>query len=61
MTEQTSGLRFDIYERVHLAEDQPDMKSLDSIEMVPLIQVNAEGEHAQLKGNLLLTGQYFVL
>jgi stage VI sporulation protein D len=59
MTEQTSSLRFDIYERVHLAEDQPDMKSLDSIEMVPLIQVNAEGEQAQLKGNLLLTGQYF--
>jgi stage VI sporulation protein D len=59
MTEQTSGLRFDIYERVHLEEDQPDMKSLDSIELVPLIQVNAEGEHAQLKGNLLLTGQYY--
>jgi stage VI sporulation protein D len=59
MTEQASGLRFDIYERVHLAEDQPDMKSLDSIEMIPLIQVKAEGEHAQLKGNLLLTGQYY--
>jgi stage VI sporulation protein D len=59
MTEQPTGLRFDIYERVHLAEDQPDMGSLDSIEMVPLIQVNVEGEHAQLKGNLLLTGQYF--
>jgi stage VI sporulation protein D len=59
MTEQTSSLRFDIYERVHLAEDQPDMKSLDSIEMIPLIQVNTQGEHAQLKGNLLLTGQYY--
>lgn len=59
MTEQTTGLRFDIYERVHLAEDLPDMRSLDSIEMVPLIQVNVDGEHAQLKGNLLLTGQYF--
>lgn len=59
MSEQSTGLRFDIYERVHLAEDQPDMKSLDSIEMVPLIQVNVDGDHAQLKGNLLLTGQYF--
>jgi stage VI sporulation protein D len=59
MDEQTTGLRFDIYERVHLEEDQPAMKSLDSIELVPLIQVNTEGEHAQLKGNLLLTGEYF--
>ncbi|MEX2461260.1 MAG: LysM peptidoglycan-binding domain-containing protein [Paenibacillaceae bacterium] len=59
MTDQTTGLRFDIYERVHLAEEEPAMKSLDSIELVPLIQVNTEGEHAQLKGNLLLTGQYF--
>jgi stage VI sporulation protein D len=59
MTEQPSSLRFDIYERVHLTEDQPAMVSLDSIELVPLIQVKAEGDHAELKGNLLLTGQYF--
>jgi stage VI sporulation protein D len=59
MTEQQSGLRFDIYERVHLADDQPAMRSLDSIELVPHIQVMAEGEQALLKGNLRLAGHYY--
>jgi stage VI sporulation protein D len=59
MTENKSGLRFDIYERVHLSDELPAMKSLDTVELIPLIQVMAEGEQAQLKGNLKLSGQYF--
>jgi stage VI sporulation protein D len=59
MTENPTGLRFDIYERVHLAEEQPAIRSLDSIELVPHIEVMTEGEQALLKGNLWLTGQYF--
>jgi stage VI sporulation protein D len=59
MTENKSGLRFDIYERVHLSDELPAMKALDSIELIPNIQVMAEGEHALLKGNLRLSGQYF--
>jgi stage VI sporulation protein D len=59
MTENKTGLRFDIYERVHLSDELPAMKSLDSIELIPNIQVMAEGEQALLKGNLRLSGQYF--
>jgi stage VI sporulation protein D len=59
MTENKSGLRFDIYERVHLSDELPAMRSLDSIELIPHIQVMAEGEQALLKGNLRLSGQYF--
>jgi stage VI sporulation protein D len=58
MTEHKAGLRFDIYERVHLAEELPEMKELDSIELIPHIQVTAEGDQAMLKGNLWLAGQY---
>jgi stage VI sporulation protein D len=58
MTEHQAGLRFDIYERIHLTEELPEMKELDSIELTPHIQVMAEGEQALLKGNLRLTAQY---
>jgi stage VI sporulation protein D len=59
MTENKPGLRFDIYERVHLSDELPAMRSLDSIELIPHIKVMAEGEQALLKGNLRLSGQYF--
>lgn len=58
MTERLSGLRFDIYERVHLAEHAVGIKELDEVELVPHIQVFTEGERAVLKGNLYLTGKY---
>jgi stage VI sporulation protein D len=58
VAEQQSGLRFDIYERVHLAEGLPELKELESIELIPHIQIMADGEQALLKGNLWLTGQY---
>jgi len=58
VTERQSGLRFDIYERVHLADNTVGIKELDEIELVPHIQVFSEGEQAILKGNLYLTGKY---
>lgn len=58
MTEQRSGLRFDIYERVHLADGTVGMKELDEVELVPHIQLFSEGEQAVLKGNLYLAGKY---
>lgn len=58
MTEQQSGLRFDIYERVHLSEDTAAVKELDEVELVPHIQVYTEEEQALLKGHLYLTGLY---
>ncbi|AFH65050.1 LysM peptidoglycan-binding domain-containing protein [Paenibacillus caseinilyticus] len=58
MTNQRSGLRFDIYERVHLSEGVLGIKELEEVELVPHIQVLSQGEQALLRGNLLLTGTY---
>jgi stage VI sporulation protein D len=58
VTEQQAGLRFDIYERVNLPEGLMGIRELDEIELVPYIQVIAEGDQAILKGNLWLTGKY---
>lgn len=58
MTGQHSGLRFDIYERVHLSEDDAGIRELDEMELVPHIQVYPDDDQAVLKGNLYLTGKY---
>lgn len=58
MPDQTSGLRFDVYERVHLPDDVAAIEELEEIELVPRIQVVQQGEQAVLKGQLLLTGVY---
>lgn len=58
MADRQSGLRFDIYERVHLADHTVGVQELDEVELVPHIQVYTEGEQAYLKGNLYLTGSY---
>ncbi|TDF97628.1 LysM peptidoglycan-binding domain-containing protein [Paenibacillus piri] len=58
MTQHQGGLRFDIYERVHLTEGVAGIKELEEVELVPHIQVLPQGEQALLKGNLLLTGTY---
>lgn len=59
MSEQQPGLRFDIYERVHLQEDLAGIQELNDVELVPHIQVLTMDDQAILKGNLLLTGNYF--
>ncbi|MBE1443484.1 LysM peptidoglycan-binding domain-containing protein [Paenibacillus sp. OAS669] len=58
MAEQQSGLRFDIYERVHLSEGVAGIKELEGIELAPHIQVLPQGDQALLRGNLLLSGTY---
>ncbi len=58
MATDQNGLRFDIYERVHLSEGVLGIKELESVELVPHIQVLSQGEQAVLRGNLLLTGAY---
>lgn len=58
MTERQSGLRFDIYERVHLQEEARGIRELDEIELVPNIQVVSQSDHAVLKGHLRLHGTY---
>jgi stage VI sporulation protein D len=58
LTQRQSGLRFDIYERIHLSEDTVGVKQLEEVELVPHIQVYTEGEQALLKGHLYLTGSY---
>ncbi|SDN57044.1 stage VI sporulation protein D [Paenibacillus sp. yr247] len=59
MSEQQPGLRFDIYERVHLQEDLAGIQEFSDVELLPHIQVLTLDDQAILKGNLLLTGNYF--
>lgn len=58
VAEQQSGLRFDIYERVHLQEGARSIQELDEVELVPHIQVASQSEQAVLKGFLQLSGTY---
>ncbi|MCR8644167.1 LysM peptidoglycan-binding domain-containing protein [Paenibacillus sp. N1-5-1-14] len=58
MADKGKGLRFDIYERVHLADESIGIQELTEVELVPHIQVVVQQEQAVLKGNLLLSGQY---
>ncbi|WP_458463271.1 LysM peptidoglycan-binding domain-containing protein [Paenibacillus sp.] len=58
MLNQPYGLRFDIYERVHLSEGVPAIEELEEIELYPRIQVIGQDDHAMLRGHLLLTGAY---
>ncbi|MCL6458222.1 MAG: LysM peptidoglycan-binding domain-containing protein [Gorillibacterium sp.] len=58
MTEQGSGLRFDIYERVNLPEGLEGILELEAAELAPHIQVIEEADYAVVKGNLWLTGAY---
>lgn len=56
--EQTSGLRFDIYERVQLSEENEDIGQLEEIELVPSIELNVKDTQAVLSGHLQLSGSY---
>src|SRR4051812_27769900 len=58
MTGQSSGLRFDIYERIHLPEGLDGILELEEAELAPHIQVVEETDYAVIKGNLWLTGAY---
>jgi stage VI sporulation protein D len=58
LTDHQNGLRFDIYERVHLSEGVAGIKDLVEVELVPHIQVLPQGDQALLRGNLLLSGTY---
>lgn len=55
---QQSGLRFDIYERVHVGNEMIGIQEMDTIELVPHIRVSVEDDQAVLKGHLWLTGTY---
>lgn len=58
MADQSYGLRFDIYERVHLSENVAGIEELEEIELIPRIQVIPGEEYASLRGHLLLSGLY---
>lgn len=58
MTEPPNGLRFDIYERVHLPDDVAAIDELEEIELVPHMQVLPREDNVLLSGNLLLSGVY---
>lgn len=58
LADQPYGLRFDIYERIHLSEDVIGIEELEEIELYPKIQVIPGEEYAALRGHLLLSGVY---
>jgi stage VI sporulation protein D len=55
---ETTGLRFDLYERVHLAEKIDGLEQLDQIELLPYIEVDVQDDQVVLRGHLKLSGQY---
>ncbi|TMV11103.1 LysM peptidoglycan-binding domain-containing protein [Paenibacillus thermoaerophilus] len=59
VSEQPSGLRFDIYERVHLDEDISGIHELEEIELSPDIQVEVKDDQAVVQGKLVLSGRYY--
>lgn len=58
MVDQSYGLRFDIYERIHLSENVVGIEELEEIELFPKIQVIPGDDYAALRGHLLLSGLY---
>lgn len=58
MTEPPNGLRFDIYERVHLPDDVAAIDELEEIELVPHMRVQPQEDSVLLSGHLLLSGVY---
>lgn len=58
MTDQLNGLRFDIYERVHLPDDVAAIDELEEIELVPHMQALPQDDQVLLRGHLLLSGVY---
>lgn len=58
MTDPLRGLRFDIYERVHLPDDVASIKELEEIELVPHMKALPQDDQVLLKGHLLLSGVY---
>lgn len=58
MNDESYGLRFDIYERVHLADELVGISQLEEVELTPHIQVIPAGEQVTVRGSLLLVGTY---
>lgn len=58
MYEEAYGLRFDIYERVHLSDDCVGIVQLEEVELTPHIQVIPAGDQVTVRGSLLLAGVY---
>lgn len=59
MTDRQLGvLRFDIAERVELAQTSASIQGLDEVEMVPEVEVHVQGDTVLLKGALQLRGSY---
>ena len=58
MYDESYGLRFDIYERVHLSDEHIGIDQLEEVELTPHIQVLPAGEQVTVRGSLLLSGAY---
>jgi stage VI sporulation protein D len=58
LSDPFNGLRFDIYERVHLPDDVAAIEELEEIELVPRIQAQTSEDQVLLRGHLLLSGVY---
>lgn len=58
MNDESYGLRFDIYERVHLSDEVVGIDQLEEVELTPHIQVIPAGDQVTVRGSLLLAGAY---
>ena len=53
-----NGLRFDIYERVHLPDQVAGIRELEEIELLPRVSMEMRNEYVIIQGDLLLKGTY---
>ncbi|GBF73926.1 hypothetical protein PA598K_02251 [Paenibacillus sp. 598K] len=58
MLDHNQGLRFDVYERIHLSDEVAAIDELEEIELTPHIEIVDQEEQVLLRGNLLLSGLY---
>ncbi len=58
MTDHHAGIRFDIYERVQLPDELPEIGQLQQIELLPRISADPGQEQVLLRGHLELQADY---
>jgi stage VI sporulation protein D len=58
MSSETKGLRFDLYERIHVPSFLPAVAELDEMELLPEIECVEEHEMVVMRGHFRFTADY---
>ena len=60
MSPNRPGLKFDFFERIHLSELDLGIKELTNMELIPEMNMLADGGQALLRGHLILKTDYVI-